>query len=104
MFFSGGKTVNLDHLLTMHLQHSQQREWHQLLVHKSDSSVGMYHRRIVELLKKEFGCSDEVRRFRVELDKQEYVLCYYPVQDGRMELFPLEPIELATIEFRGMEP
>ena len=76
--------------LDMHQQHSQQREWFQSLVQKSDSSVGMYHRQIVELLKRDFGCSDEMCRFRIELNKKEYVLCYYPVNDGRVDLFPLD--------------
>ncbi len=79
--------------LDMHQQHSQQREWFQSLVQKSDSSIEMYHRRIVELLKKDFGCSDEMRRFGIELNKQKYVLWYHPVNDGRVELFPLESIE-----------
>lgn len=83
----------LSRLLDLHQQHSHQCEWHQFLVQKTESTLGMYHRQIVELLKKEFGCSDEIRRFRVELNKQEYVLCYYPVNEGRVELFPLESME-----------
>jgi len=88
------ENVELTHLLNTHLQHSNQLATYEMLVRKADSTLGMYHRKIVDLLQEKFDCSKEIRRFRVELNHQEYVLCYYPINNGQAELFPLESLEL----------
>lgn len=67
-------TIELTRLLDLHQRHTMKREWHESIVHHITGTLGIYHLKILTLLKEEFGCSEKARRFLIEVEGSEYSL------------------------------